>query len=521
MINTNQVIIISGATSVGKSAVARELCKHIDAEIVLADSVQIYKYMDVGSNKPSLDEINEIPHHMVNICEPNDLYSGGDFVKQAAPIIMDILNRGKVPVIVGGSTMWIQWLVHGMPDAPKAEQIDINKAAELIGEYEKSGDWKSAADIVSMYDKTRVEKLGENDWYRLRRYLEVALAVRRIKGKDIDVQQVTSDDYSEDELIVTGDRVSVLPGIDIRAFFVSEDREHLYRWIDSRCEAMINAGLFEEVTDILLRGRLLPDSIASKAIGYRQTIEYLCREDYVQNDAASFQNFVNKFSSATRNYAKRQLLWYRKDSEFLWLEMTRPGPAVKNSDDLKPYQSVMNEIMYWCSVPYTQYKRVVNEQLSRAGAIKTVRAVEFWRKSKDGEKRKFKNKYEKLALEALIANNEIKNEKVSHLLSNIDSTTPSVSLSRISDHDLDGDGDDDDDIELAALGLIGNDIAQANLSALNFFVRAGESLERKKSLKTYRYDSKNHNFAAAISRADECVEKLKSSQIRIEFNTST
>jgi len=512
--NMNQVIIISGATSVGKSTVARELCKNINAEIVLADSVQIYKYMDVGSNKPSNDEMNEIPHHMVDICEPNDSYSGGDFVKQAAPIIMDILKRGKVPVIVGGSTMWIQWLVHGMPDAPKAENIDMNKAEELIGHYEKSGEWKSAVDIVSMYDKTRVEKLGENDWYRLRRYLEVALAVRRLKGKDVNIDSASNDGYSEDELIVTGDRVSVLPGIDIRAFFVSEDREHLYRWIDSRCESMITAGLFEEVTDILLRGKLLPDSIASKAIGYRQTIDYLCREDNTPDDAASFQNFVNKFSSATRNYAKRQLLWYRKDSEFLWLEMTRPGPSLKNSDDIKPYQTVMNEIMHWCSMPYKQYKSVINEQLSRAEAIKTVRAVEFWRRSKDGEKRKFKNKYEKLALEALVANNEIKSEKVTQLLSNID-TSVSSTLSRINDND--SDDEDDDDIESAALGLIDNTIARQKLSALNFFVRAGESLERQKNLKTYRYDSKNQNFASAISRADECVEKLKNSQIRIEF----
>ena len=195
----NQVIIISGATSVGKSAVARELCKNINAEIVLADSVQIYKYMDVGSNKPSNDEMNEIPHHMVDICEPNDSYSGGDFVKQAAPIIMDILNRGKVPVIVGGSTMCIQWVVHGMPDAPKAESIDVNKAQELIGQYETSGDWSYAMNIVSMYDKTRVEKLGENDWYRLRRYLEVALAIRRIKGYDTNTNNISTDDYSEDE----------------------------------------------------------------------------------------------------------------------------------------------------------------------------------------------------------------------------------------------------------------------------------------------------------------------------------
>jgi tRNA dimethylallyltransferase len=105
----NQVIIIAGATSVGKSAVAQEVCNTIkNAEIVIADSVQVYRYLDIGSNKPTKEEMLEVPHHMVDLCDPSEVLSTGDFSRRAADIIHEILARNKVPVVVGGSTMWIE-----------------------------------------------------------------------------------------------------------------------------------------------------------------------------------------------------------------------------------------------------------------------------------------------------------------------------------------------------------------------------------------------------------------------------
>ena len=130
---SNQVIILAGATSVGKSKVAQLLCEeHGNCEVVIADSVQIYKYLDIGSNKPSLEEQRRVPHHLVDICEPHETYSSGEFVKSAVPIIYDILNRGKVPIVVGGSTMYLQWLVQGTPDAPKASKEIEVKAESLL-----------------------------------------------------------------------------------------------------------------------------------------------------------------------------------------------------------------------------------------------------------------------------------------------------------------------------------------------------------------------------------------------------
>ena len=111
-VESNKVIVLAGATSVGKSKVAELLCKvHGNCEVVIADSVQIYKNLDIGSNKPSLAEQESVPHHLVDICDPNETYSSGEFVRDAVPIIYDIINRGKLPVVVGGSTMYLQWLV--------------------------------------------------------------------------------------------------------------------------------------------------------------------------------------------------------------------------------------------------------------------------------------------------------------------------------------------------------------------------------------------------------------------------
>ena len=265
-----QVIVLAGATSVGKSACAVQLCKHIDAEIIIADSVQVYRHLDIGSNKPSAAEMAAIPHHLVNIREPHETVSSGDFVRLAVPIIFDILSRGKTPIIVGGSTMWLQWLVSGMPDAPKADEEAVKEAEGMLKSFVDSGNWDGAVSVVAKYDRQRSEKLGRNDWYRLHRYLEVALCVLRNNGRKNNDSSIAGngdgdgdssdgilplkrshDDEGEGDnvveadgmsVIVTGRREKVLAGIDVRCFFLSEDREELYRYIDTRCESMLKAG---------------------------------------------------------------------------------------------------------------------------------------------------------------------------------------------------------------------------------------------------------------------------------------
>ena len=391
-----QIIILAGATSVGKSAVAAELCNHMDAEIVLADSVQIYKHLDIGSNKPSKAEMDSVPHHLVNLRDPHETFSCGDFVRTAAPIIFDILDRGKVPVIVGGSTMWIQWLVHGMPDAPKANAEVIKRAEDMLKPFQEASDWEAAVAVVSEYDRVRVEKLGKNDWYRLHRYLEVALTVLGDGGSgassssssggqatkrsrtlptaeaDDGDSPMKGDDEDDDDSVgvLTGKRQMVLPGIDVRCFFLSEERSELYHYIDTRCETMLKAGLFEEVTRLLLNDALTPDSVAAKAIGYRQTIDYLCNPQWQPFDTKAFERYVKQFATATRNYAKRQLQWYRKDEAFLWLKIDRRegGPT-----DMAPYRAVCAEIAHWYAQPANSYRLAVRQQILRGLAVTAAR----------------------------------------------------------------------------------------------------------------------------------------------------
>ena len=184
--SSSSVIVLTGPTAVGKSAVARELCRRMDCEIVIADSVQVYKYMDIGANKPSLEEQQETPHHLIDVCEPGESCSSGDFVRMAVPAIEDILRRGKTPIVVGGSTMWTDWLIKGVPDAPKASKDTYDTIQQLLIPYEQSQDWDGAIQLLSKYavDVGHAEGgvgvgvgvglgagISRNDWYRLRRAL--------------------------------------------------------------------------------------------------------------------------------------------------------------------------------------------------------------------------------------------------------------------------------------------------------------------------------------------------------------
>jgi tRNA dimethylallyltransferase len=240
-LSQNTIIIITGPTAVGKSAVAREICYKLKkAEIVITDSVQVYKYMNIGSNKPSNEEMLEIPHHMVDIVEPNEMMSSGDFVRQITPIIHDILGRGNVPVLVGGSTMWVQWLVHGIPDAPKADPSTALEAEKLLKKFKDAGDWTSAAQFVSNYDHRRVATLPGNDWYRLQRYLEIGLTLS-LNG-DQHLSRINSEiveNHNNSSPILSGIRNDILSDLDVRGFFISENRIELYRTIDRRCEEML------------------------------------------------------------------------------------------------------------------------------------------------------------------------------------------------------------------------------------------------------------------------------------------
>lgn len=247
-----------------------------DAEIVIGDSVQVYKHLDIGSNKPSIEEQNEVFHHLINICETNEQISSGEFSRLASHAIQDISSRKKTPIVVGGSTMWIQWLVNGIPDNPQSSNEVYERSQELISPYEKNNQWDLAIENLCSYDENKIRTLNKNDWYRLSRCIEISMTKSKLGDHEQNRKEVTK----------------LLKAFDVRCFFLSENREYLYRTIDNRCLEMLKIGLFEEVCDLILADKLPVDSMAARAIGYRQTIEYFCRKDFKENDTESFKAFL-------------------------------------------------------------------------------------------------------------------------------------------------------------------------------------------------------------------------------------
>lgn len=263
------VIVISGATSVGKSSVAMELCQGLGAEIVISDAVQVYSHLDIGSNKPTKEDLELVPHHLLDICHPSSVMTTGDFYRAATTSVKNILARNKVPVVVGGSTMWVQWLVQGVPDAPKPSEDITIQAEALLKDFREAERWEEGLDLLREYDRARADKLSRNDWYRLQRALEIALQLNGTKS---------FEEGREEKTLLTGVRSSLLPSdIDMRTVFIGEEREMLYRTIDDRCVDMLRMGQITEVAELLLNGTLRPEYTVAKSIGYRQTISYLAQ----------------------------------------------------------------------------------------------------------------------------------------------------------------------------------------------------------------------------------------------------
>ena len=454
----------------GKSKVAQLLCEeHGNCEVVIADSVQIYKHLDIGSNKPSIEERESVPHHLVDICEPHEIYSSGEFVKSAVPVIYDILNRCKVPIVVGGSTMYLQWLVQGTPDAPKASKAIEEKAESLLREAEHAGKWDQAKEILSKYDPLRAASLGRNDWYRMRRYLEVALSVEkdgRVAGE--------------------GGRIPNFPDLDLRCYFLSEDREQLYRMIDYRCEAMLKMGLIDEVVNLVRAEQLTPMTTAAKAIGYRQTLEYLGEEIAREEDedvnapSVAFRRYLANFATATRNYAKRQLQWYRKDMSFLWLRIERPDAVASKTTEEEPYRQVAREILHWNGLPASNYRQMIKHQVQKGSAVAAVRS----KLTKYKSRMKVDGEMEWLAVAALVAKGELQPPAASP---NSGDNTWGAQFTSIKASGDDGDtikeGEDDeeDEDELERMILTGRSVtgaAPAHSTGVDVDVDDDEAVER-------------------------------------------
>ncbi|KAL0306570.1 UNVERIFIED_CONTAM: tRNA dimethylallyltransferase 9 [Sesamum radiatum] len=344
-----KVVVISGPTGAGKSRLALELAKRLNGEIVSADSVQVYRGLDIGSAKPSLSERQEVPHHLVDILHPSEEYSVGQFYEDARQITGEILSRGRVPVVTGGTGLYLRWFIYGKPDVPKASPEITSEVHSELADLQRDGDWDAAVQFVVKAGDPGVQSLAANDWYRLRRRLEIlkssgappsAFQVpynsfkEKLESSEIDASDIKS---STSEL---NDSTSKDLDYDFICFFLSTQRLDLYRSIDLRCEDMLlDDGLLSEAKWLLDLGLLPNSNSATRAIGYRQAMDYLlmAREQGGWSSAKEYFSFLSEFQKGiqikirkgigmgiNKNFAKRQLTWFRNEPIYQWIDASKP-----------------------------------------------------------------------------------------------------------------------------------------------------------------------------------------------------
>ena len=288
-----KVIVIGGPTASGKTALSIELAKAINGEIVSADSMQIYKEMNIGTAKPDEEEKQNIKHYMLDIISPEVRYSVADYKKDAKKCIREIVEKGKIPIVIGGTGLYIDSLIYEI-EYPELE-VDLQYRKHLEDLMEKEGLEKLYEEAIKI-DPTAMEKISQNDKKRILRVLEIYHQTGKTKT------ELEKESRKE-------------PEFDYKMFAIDMNREILYERINKRVDIMVKKGLIEEVKNIYEKYEKLPTSL--QALGYKEIVEYI--EGKLTKEEA-----IEKIKLESRRYAKRQLTWFRKNKETIWLNGENP-----------------------------------------------------------------------------------------------------------------------------------------------------------------------------------------------------
>ena len=285
-----KVIVICGPTASGKTALSIELAKKINGEIISCDSMQIYKDMNIGTAKVTEEEMQGIKHYMIDFVSLDERYSVADYKNDAEKIIEIIINKGKTPIIVGGTGLYVDSLIYNI-EYPKIN-LDEDYRQKLEKEVEEKG-LKYLYDVAKKIDEQAVQKISINDKKRIMRVLEIYHAT----GKTKTEQEVESRKKEVK--------------YDYKIFAINMDREKLYQRINLRVDKMIENGLIEEVENLQKQYNHFPT--AMQGLGYKEVVEYL------QNEITK-DEMIEKIKQETRRYAKRQLTWFRKNKQTIWID---------------------------------------------------------------------------------------------------------------------------------------------------------------------------------------------------------
>ncbi len=286
------VIAVQGPTASGKSATALAICEKYDGELISCDSMQIYRRMDIGTAKPTKEEMAWIPHHLIDICDPDEDFSAASFASVAQNVIADVHSRGKMPVLCGGTGLYLDSVLRGV-EFGELEPAPAYRA-ELATFAEQNGNEALHAKLLAI-DPTAASAIHPNNVKRVIRALEICKTSGMTKT-EWDKRAIQNESPYEATLI----------SLDYR------DRETLYARIDRRVDIMMEEGLLEEVRALYTDGYLTPESTAGGAIGYKEIIPYI-------EGKLTAKEAADAVKLATRHYAKRQLTWLRRNPNINWL----------------------------------------------------------------------------------------------------------------------------------------------------------------------------------------------------------
>ena len=304
-----KVIVIVGPTASGKTALSIELAKKINGEIVSCDSMQIYKYMSIGSAKPTREEMQGIKHYLIDMVNPDERFSVAEYKKYAENAIKEIISKGKNPIVVGGTGLYANSLIYGI-DYPEIEyEEEYRKKLERIAETEEG--------LISLYnqakeiDEEASKKISPNDKKRIIRILEIYHQTGKTKTEQEIESRKKDVKY------------------DYRVFVINMDRQLLYDRINKRVDLMIESGLIQEVEELIKKYKTFPT--AMQGLGYKEVVQYLNKE-------LTKEEMIEKIKQETRRYAKRQLTWFRKNKETIW---------INGKDELENNINIILEEINW------------------------------------------------------------------------------------------------------------------------------------------------------------------------------
>lgn len=291
----HQILCVVGPTASGKTKLSIELAKRYDGEVLSCDSMQIYRGMTIGTAKPTAEEMDGVPHHMIDVADPGEAFSVSRYVEMADPILQDILARGKTCVIVGGTGLYVDSLIAGRSFAPFPETGKRQELERLAAEQGID----AVLDILRRHDPDSAARLHPSDRRRIIRAAEVWLETGKTITQHNRETQAVPPKYSPLWL-----------GLDFT------DRAELYARIDRRVDLMMADGLIEEIQSLLHNGTP-PTATALQAIGYKETMAAL-RGEMTMAEA------VDKIKQESRRYAKRQLTWFRRNKDIHWIFNKEP-----------------------------------------------------------------------------------------------------------------------------------------------------------------------------------------------------